>query len=80
MQFRGFKGREVVGLVPNSAKCRNKRIFIFSIKEKAMKRKVVVTGMGLVCPIGNSVNEFCENLKARQKRDWPDYFVRHHRF
>ena len=29
-----------------------------------MKRKVVVTGMGIVSPIGNSVNEFCESLKA----------------
>jgi len=29
-----------------------------------MKKKVVVTGMGIVSPIGNSVNEFCESLKA----------------
>jgi 3-oxoacyl-[acyl-carrier-protein] synthase II len=32
-------------------------------KEKNMK-KVVVTGMGLVSPIGKSVEEFCESLKA----------------
>jgi 3-oxoacyl-[acyl-carrier-protein] synthase II len=32
-------------------------------KEKKMK-KVVVTGMGVVSPIGKSVEEFCESLKA----------------
>lgn len=29
-----------------------------------MSRKVVVTGMGVVCPIGNSVEEFADALKA----------------
>jgi 3-oxoacyl-[acyl-carrier-protein] synthase II len=29
-----------------------------------MNRKVVVTGMGAVSPIGNTVEEFCESLKA----------------
>jgi len=29
-----------------------------------MSRKVVVTGMGVVSPIGNSVEEFCASLKA----------------
>ena len=29
-----------------------------------MKRKVVVTGMGAISPIGNSVEEFCGSLKA----------------
>ena len=29
-----------------------------------MHKKVVVTGMGAVCPIGNSVEEFCKSLKA----------------
>jgi 3-oxoacyl-[acyl-carrier-protein] synthase II len=29
-----------------------------------MKRKVVVTGMGLISPLGNSVREYEENLKA----------------
>ncbi|MDR1238921.1 MAG: beta-ketoacyl-ACP synthase II [Treponema sp.] len=29
-----------------------------------MKTKVVVTGMGLVSPLGNSVSEYAENLKA----------------
>ncbi|MDR0290200.1 MAG: beta-ketoacyl-ACP synthase II [Treponema sp.] len=29
-----------------------------------MSRKVVVTGMGAVSPIGNTVEEFCESLKA----------------
>ena len=29
-----------------------------------MARKVVVTGMGAVSPLGNSVEEFCEGLKA----------------
>jgi 3-oxoacyl-[acyl-carrier-protein] synthase II len=29
-----------------------------------MSRKVVVTGMGAVSPIGNTVDEFCESLKA----------------
>jgi 3-oxoacyl-[acyl-carrier-protein] synthase II len=28
-----------------------------------MKRKVVVTGMGVISPIGNSLEEFCSNLK-----------------
>ena len=27
-------------------------------------RKVVVTGMGVISPIGNTVEEFCESLKA----------------
>jgi len=29
-----------------------------------MKRKVVVTGMGVITPIGNSVEEYCNSLKA----------------
>jgi len=29
-----------------------------------MKKKVVVTGMGVISPIGNSINEFCAALKA----------------
>ena len=29
-----------------------------------MKQKVVVTGMGVICPIGTSVEEFCKSLKA----------------
>jgi len=29
-----------------------------------MKKKVVVTGMGAVTPIGNNVEDFCANLKA----------------
>jgi len=29
-----------------------------------MKRKVVVTGMGVISSIGNSIEEFCESLKA----------------
>ncbi|MDR3247990.1 MAG: beta-ketoacyl-[acyl-carrier-protein] synthase II, partial [Treponema sp.] len=29
-----------------------------------MKRRVVVTGMGIVSPIGNSVAEFRDSLKA----------------
>ncbi|MCL2233761.1 MAG: beta-ketoacyl-ACP synthase II [Treponema sp.] len=29
-----------------------------------MKRKVVVTGMGVISPIGNSVEEYCNSLKA----------------
>jgi 3-oxoacyl-[acyl-carrier-protein] synthase II len=29
-----------------------------------MSRKVVVTGMGAICPIGNTVEEFCASLKA----------------
>jgi len=29
-----------------------------------MARKVVVTGMGAISPIGNTVEEFCESLKA----------------
>lgn len=29
-----------------------------------MERRVVVTGMGVLCPIGNNVNEFYESLKA----------------
>jgi len=29
-----------------------------------MERKVVVTGMGAICPIGNTVEEFCAGLKA----------------
>ena len=29
-----------------------------------MKKKVVVTGMGLISPIGNNVDEFCAALKA----------------
>ncbi|MDE6182351.1 MAG: beta-ketoacyl-[acyl-carrier-protein] synthase II, partial [Eubacteriales bacterium] len=28
-----------------------------------MERRVVVTGMGLVTPVGNNVNEFWENIK-----------------
>jgi 3-oxoacyl-[acyl-carrier-protein] synthase II len=29
-----------------------------------IKRRVVVTGMGVISPIGNSVEEFWSNLKA----------------
>jgi len=29
-----------------------------------MKRKVVVTGMGVISPIGNNVEDFCSSLKA----------------
>jgi len=29
-----------------------------------MSKKVVVTGMGAICPIGNTVEEFCASLKA----------------
>ena len=29
-----------------------------------MKRRVVVTGMGAITPIGNSVEEFWEGIKA----------------
>ena len=29
-----------------------------------MKRRVVVTGMGAITPIGNNVNEYWESLKA----------------
>ena len=30
------------------------------------KRRVVVTGMGVISPIGNSVNEFWDNIKAQK--------------
>ena len=29
-----------------------------------MKRRVVVTGMGVVCPTGDTVDEFAKNLLA----------------
>ena len=29
-----------------------------------MKRKVVVTGMGVICPIGSNIEDFCASLKA----------------
>ncbi|MDR2490135.1 MAG: beta-ketoacyl-[acyl-carrier-protein] synthase II, partial [Spirochaetaceae bacterium] len=29
-----------------------------------MEKKIVVTGMGAISPIGNSVEEFCEGIKA----------------
>jgi 3-oxoacyl-[acyl-carrier-protein] synthase II len=32
--------------------------------ENGMKRKVVITGMGAISPIGNTAEEFCDALKA----------------
>ena len=34
-----------------------------------MKRRVVVTGMGAITPIGNSVSEFWNNVKKNKKKE-----------
>ena len=35
-----------------------------------MSRRVVVTGMGAITPIGNSVEEFWNGLKEKEKSQW----------
>ena len=36
-----------------------------------MKRRVVITGLGAVTPIGNTVNEFWNGIKkGRYRRDY----------
>ncbi len=38
-----------------------------------MSRRVVVTGMGAITPIGNSVEEFWNRFKRKESRHWPDH-------
>ncbi len=38
-----------------------------------MNRRVVVTGLGAITPIGNNVPEFWSAVKAAEGRYWRDY-------
>lgn len=40
-----------------------------------MSRRVVITGMGAVTPLGLNVDEFWNGLKRRQTWFWTDYTV-----
>jgi 3-oxoacyl-[acyl-carrier-protein] synthase II len=42
------------------------------------QRRVVITGLGAVRPLGNAVRSSCENLVAGRADGRPDYDVRHH--
>ncbi len=44
-----------------------------------MKRRVVVTGLGAVTPIGNTVEEFWSGIKEGKSGNRRDYQIRHHR-
>ncbi len=43
------------------------------------KRRVVITGMGAVTPIGNNVETFWKNVKEGKKRYRINYQIRYHR-
>ena len=38
-----------------------------------MKKRVVITGLGAVTPIGNTVDAFWDGIKKRTDWDWRDY-------
>lgn len=38
-----------------------------------MSRRVVVTGMGAITPIGNSVEEFWNGVKGKESRHCTDH-------
>ena len=38
-----------------------------------MSRRVVVTGLGAITPIGNDVDSFWSGLKEKKGRGWPYY-------
>lgn len=40
-----------------------------------MKRRVVVTGLGAVTPIGNTVDVFWDEIKKRNCRDRTDHSI-----
>jgi hypothetical protein len=42
------------------------------------QRRVVITGLGAVRPLGNAVRSSCENLVAGRTDGRPDHEVRHH--
>lgn len=44
-----------------------------------MKRRVVVTGMGAVTPIGNTVEEFWNGIKTGKVGNWSDHKIRYNR-
>ena len=38
-------------------------------------RRVVVTGMGAITPIGNDVETFSERIKREETRIWTDHHI-----
>lgn len=45
--------------------------------EAGMRRRVVVTGMGAITPIGNSVEEFWNAVREEKNRIWGNHALTH---
>lgn len=42
-----------------------------------MKRRVVITGMGAVTPIGNTIEEFWDGIRSGNQESLPSHILMH---